>query len=303
MLKKVLIIANPASGKNKAEEYAIKLSTLLEKTHQSETEIRLTKKAGDAIKWAENAYEEQFDSVICLGGDGTVNETVQGIIKNKNRPFFAFVPLGTVNDLGRAIGYSLHPEEAIEQFKNVDTTKMDVAVVNNQIFINVLAIGEIPNSVMQTESSEKNKLGVFAYIKDAIGALFGDKGIHVKITCDDVYEEINTNLIICALTNSVGGYEAMVPKAQINDGMLHLLAVKGNKPLDLIKAIIDGIITEDETENLLILTGKNFKIELAEPKSARKKILSNIDGDQGPALPLEISVIPSAIQIIIPQEK
>ncbi|MBS4461050.1 diacylglycerol kinase family lipid kinase [Aerococcaceae bacterium zg-B36] len=302
MLNKVLLIANPGSGKNMAETYAKQLQTILENTHGSTVTLRLTTQEGDATDWASCANEEGFDSVICLGGDGTVNETIQGIIKNERQPYFGFVPLGTVNDLGRAIGYSLNPEEAIEQFKQVTPVPMDIAFVNDKVFINVLAIGAIPESVMETESTDKNSLGAFAYIKDAVGAFFSQEGYPLVISYGNNVTAIETNLLIMALTNSVGGFEVLFPNASINDGLLHLVAVKGSKPFDLVKAVVERGLTQEESDSLFVISGEKFTIEVDPTSHYPHKIVTNIDGDEGPQLPLDITVKSKAIQVLQPKQ-
>ncbi|MBD3948705.1 diacylglycerol kinase family lipid kinase [Tuanshanicoccus lijuaniae] len=301
MLKQVLIIANPGSGKNMAETYAKQLQDTLESTYGATTTLRLTTKEGDATQWASKATAEGFDTVICLGGDGTVNETIQGVVNNDPQPSFGFVPLGTVNDLGRAIGYSLVPEEAIEQFKHVQETPLDVGFVNDKVFINVLAIGAIPESVMATESEDKNSLGAFAYVKDAVGAFFAQEGYPLLISHEHDVTAIETNLLVIALTNSVGGFETLFPDATIDDGLLHLVAVKGAKPYDLVKAVFERGITQEESDSLLVVSGKKFTIEVDPTSDYRKDIPTNIDGDSGPQLPLDITVKAGAIQVLKPK--
>lgn len=296
MLKRVLIIANPGSGKNKAVEYAGKLTQLLLEAYQSEVTVKVTEKVGDATEWA-----TQFDgdTVLCLGGDGTVNETAQGVMNNPQQPHFGFIPLGTVNDLGRAIGYDLNPEKAIEQFRQVKPQPLDIAKVNDVYFVNTLAVGAIATSVMETDSKDKNTLGVLAYVKDALGSFFESDAL--GLTIGDGHQEypIETNLLICALTNSVGGFEQLVPEATINDGKIHLLAAKGKAPQDLVKAAIDSGLKVQDSEHLLVLESNQFTIRLTD-KDKHQDVFCNIDGDKGPALPLQIECVAQAIKVLQP---
>lgn len=299
MLKKVLVIANPGSGKNEAKKYAEKLQNCLEEAHQSQVTIRLTQQPGDATEWAKSATQDGFDSVICLGGDGTVNETVQGLLHNEPQPYFGFVPLGTVNDLARAIGYDMNPEKAIQQFRQVRPVPMDVATVNDTFFINVLAIGEIAESVMETDSSDKNTFGFLAYVKDAVGAVFSHKNYVYRITVDqDEQVELDSSLVVVALTNSVGGFEKMFTHASFSDGYLHIAAIKGTKPHDLLKAVFEGGVPQEETDQIFVSKGKEITVELIKPKD--KTFNVNIDGDKGPALPLTIKVLSGAVKVLQP---
>ncbi|MGX7105691.1 diacylglycerol/lipid kinase family protein [Globicatella sanguinis] len=263
MLKKVLVIANPGSGKNKAVEYAGKLTQVLLDEYQAEVTVRVTEKVGDATEWA---AQFEGDSVLCLGGDGTVNETAQGVLKNPQQPNFGFIPLGTVNDV---------------------------------YFINTLAVGSIATSVMETDSDDKNTLGFFAYVKDAVSSFFESDAL--KLTIDDGKNEypIETNLVVCALTNSVGGFEQLVPEATIDDGKIHLLATKGSAPQDLVKAAIDGGLKLQDSEHLLVLESEQFNIRYTD-KDDEHEVYCNIDGDKGPAVPLSIKCLPQAIKVLQP---
>ena len=90
-----------------------------------------------------------------MGGDGTVNEAVNGLAPHDKRPNFGFFPLGTVNDLARALAIPLDPKEAIESFAVDHTRKIDIGQVNQAYFTNVVAIGMIPAAINNVEVEEK----------------------------------------------------------------------------------------------------------------------------------------------------
>ncbi|WP_369676326.1 diacylglycerol/lipid kinase family protein, partial [Enterococcus faecium] len=98
--------------------------------------------------------------VFVMGGDGTVNEGISGLAEEEYRPKFGFFPLGTVNDLARALKMPLDPEEAIQSLDLTKTKALDIGKVNNKnYFMNVIAIGTIPQAVNETSVEEKTKLG------------------------------------------------------------------------------------------------------------------------------------------------
>lgn len=299
MLNNVLIIPNPGSGKGKAVEYAEKLSKLLEETYQSQTMVRPTTEVGDARTWSAKALSDGFDTVICLGGDGTVNETVDGLLQNEEVPFFGFVPLGTVNDLGRVLGYDMQPEKAIEQYRKVKTVPLDVGQINETThFINVIAIGALPESVMHTDSQDKNKLGVLAYVRDGVKAYFKKDRYQLEITDSSGNKrELETDLVLVALTNSVAGVESMIPYASYDDGLIHLLAPKENLAVTTFYTLFEGGIQPEETDSMFVLSDNRIQIK----DLIGKEIESNVDGDQGPNLPLDIKVLKHRLQVIVPE--
>lgn len=303
MLNKVLIIVNPVAGKAQGEAYAEALEKVLQETYQAITKIKQTKEANDATKWASESVNEGYETVFCLGGDGTVNEVIKGLmlINETERPFFSFIPMGTVNDLARAIGIPLNPERAIESFRNVSETSIDVGKINDEYFINVIAIGIIPEEVMNTNAEDKNRLGIFAYIKDGIQAFFSRKGYRLLLKSDEEEEQIlETNLVLIALTNSVGGIDFMFNQATYNDGLLHFAAVDGHHPISTFNAALelsfDNLLAND-LENMIVLQSKALTLKSLDDE----EVSTNMDGDPGPNLPISVEVLHKALRVIIPQ--
>lgn len=298
MLKNVLIIPNPGSGKGKAVDYGKRLGLVLEETYQATVEVRPTTDVGDAKNWSSTALADGFDTVICLGGDGTVNETVDGLLQNEEVPYFGFVPLGTVNDLGRVLGYDMNPDKAIEQYRDLKTVSLDIGQINGDThFINVIAIGALPESVMKTESSDKNKLGVLAYVKDGVKAYFNQDKYQLEITnSTGEIREIETNLVIIALTNSVAGIEVMIPHASYDDGLVHLLSPKGALAVSTLQTLFEGGIHPEETDSMYVLSDSEISINCL----SHDQVESNVDGDPGPNLPLNIKVLKHRLKAIIP---
>ena len=113
-MKRVMLIINPSSGGEKERDFAQSAELKLREFFD-EVIIKYTQKAGDAMRFAREACDDHFHSVFVMGGDGTVSEGISGLAQQEFRPNFGFFPLGTVNDLARALGISLDPETAIEE--------------------------------------------------------------------------------------------------------------------------------------------------------------------------------------------
>lgn len=112
-MKKAVLIVNPSSGGEKAKEFETLAEEKLKQLFD-EVVVKQTEKGGDAEQFAREAAESHFDSVFVMGGDGTVNEGISGLAEQAYRPKFGFFPLGTVNDLARALNLPMDPEEAIQ---------------------------------------------------------------------------------------------------------------------------------------------------------------------------------------------
>ena len=304
MLKNVVIIANPGSGKGLAPDYASELSQVLKSTHSSKIELRETTEVGDAEEWAKSAKSEGFDTVICLGGDGTVNEVINGLMAVKEPPVFSFVPIGTANDLGRVLGFDMNPDQAVEQFKDMKEDTIDIGQVNDKYFMDVVAVGDIPTAVMETESEKKNKFGFFAYVLDGLKALVdGDlKKYQIKNSAGNLYE-VNSHALLVAMTSSIGGAENLIEHREYNDGFFQFVALKGNLLESTIATLVNdggvpkGLVDDD---NLLAFSDDFVSIELME-ENLDEKIYSNVDGDEGPVLPLKIRIHKQALKVLRPR--
>lgn len=296
-MSKVLLIVNPSSGSESAPALASVVTEKLSAMYDSVV-IKYTEKAGDAMRFAREAAQAHFDAVFAMGGDGTVSETVNGIAEQEFRPDFSFLPLGTVNDLARALGISLKPDEAIAQMDYLQKRKLDVGKVNGRYFIDAVSVGAIPEAVNQVEPEQKTRLGAFAYFLEGAKALSGNKAQVFELTIDG--EEIvqESLLLVVALANSVGGFEKAIPHAQVDDGYLHLAALKGHTLLDKVK-VLPKVLTGDALADDAILY-RPFRSGTIRVRG-EVPLVSNVDGDAGDNLPLEVSVLPQHITVLVPE--
>ena len=304
MLKRVLIIANPGSGKGEAIERAEELSDVLKEEYDSEIDVRETTKFEDAKNWARAAKDANYDTVICLGGDGTVNEVINGLMSVEEPPIFSFVPTGTVNNLGRVLGFDLNPDKAIKQFENIELDTLDVGQVNEEYFISTVAVGDIPTAVMETDSEQKNRVGLLAYVVDGAKAVMEGDGKEYQVTdSNGKVFEFTSNAIMVALTSSVGGIENVIKHRDHNDGLLQFGALKGNVVSSTLKTLASegGIPEEDiNSDELLAFSDNEVSLQLL---NNDEKVVSSVDGDEGPALPLNIKVHKEALKILKPKSE
>lgn len=290
---KAYLIINPSSGgelaKTYEEQFMKKLLTFFE-----DVRVFYTEKAGDATLFAKKACTDKVDSVFAMGGDGTVNEVINGIASQTYKPKFGFLPLGTVNDLARALEIPLDVEQAIEQFDHQRVKSIDIGQVNEQYFINVVAVGTIPQAINNVAVEQKTKFGKLAYIFSGITEFINNEFYEFNMTIDDNSFNIQSSLILVGLTNSIGGLEHLLPEAQVNDGYLHIVYLKDQHLFDTIKAVpqlLSGITSS--SDNLEYRIAKEITIK----SHQNNELISNVDGDEGDLLPLNIKILPNYISI------
>ncbi|MDN6194599.1 MAG: YegS/Rv2252/BmrU family lipid kinase, partial [Alkalibacterium sp.] len=221
-MTKAVVIVNPSSGRAEGKIYGPKVQTELEKIYD-EVELKWTEKEGDATRFTREATQQQVDAIYALGGDGTVNECVNGIATEENRPPFGFIPLGTVNDLGRVLGIPMNPDKAVKGLTTRRKKAIDIGKINDTFFVDIVAIGSIPEAVHSVPVEEKTKLGPFAYLLEGFKALSEKEVYPFKFNVEEEITEVDSFLVIIALTNSVAGIPTMIPDASEDDGFLHLL--------------------------------------------------------------------------------
>lgn len=298
-MKKVLLVVNPSSGGEKAKDYEKLVKEKLE-TYFEQVDVKHTEKQDDATNFIRQACDQDYHSVFLMGGDGTVNEGINGIAECQNRPKFGFIPLGTVNDLARALNIPLNVKKAVENLNFERTRTLDIGRVNDKFFINVIGIGTLPEALNDTSIEDKTRLGALAYFKKGIETLKDNKSFKFKVTVDGDVKEFTSSLVLICNTRSVGGQDHLVTNAKVNDGILHLTYLKDKGVLDIVKAVPDVLkgIKED-TKNLGYIGFKKAKIELLSDNDCIK---INVDGDVGDQLPIEVEILPSYIEVYCGEE-
>jgi YegS/Rv2252/BmrU family lipid kinase len=296
---KALLIVNPSSGGEQAAEYEELAISKLEELFD-EVLVKHTEKAGDATRFTSDAVGS-VDSVIAMGGDGTVNEAISGLAPHERPPRFGFFPLGTVNDLARALAIPLDPKEAIASFSLEYMRKIDIGKINDAYFMNVVAIGIIPAAINNVDVEEKTKLGKMAYFLSALREVRKNESHHFAVTTDEESEiNVESSTLLIGSSNSIGGFESLLPNASTSDGKLHLIYIKDSNLWETIKSVPELLkgVTES-TDTLGYLTFEKAQIKLLDEAT----IETNVDGDPGPDLPVEITVLPQRITVFCGEEK
>lgn len=286
-MKRCMLIVNPTAGRERAKYHKDNLRQQLE-TMFDDVELRETQKAGDATEWAKEAALTGFDSVFSMGGDGTLNETINGLAQANSAIHFGFIPLGTINDLARALNIPLHPEAAIAMLQHCKTVKVDIAKANDRYFVNTIAAGIMPEAVGHVSIEQKTRLGPLAYFLTGIKAMQAHKTSLFKITTAQGSTVHRSPLIVAMLTNSVGSFRNLAPQARVDDGKIWLGIFKDFNYLDLIKVIPEFLAGQPLTSELMTLkTMDRVRIELLDDSH----LSTNMDGDEGPDFPDRKSVV------------
>lgn len=296
-MTRCMLIINPTAGRERAKYHKDALKAQLDMMFDA-VELRQTGKAGDATNWAREAALFKFDAVFCMGGDGTLNETINGLAQANQPIHFGFIPMGTVNDLARALRIPLHPEAAIAMLRHSKTVKVDIARANDRYFVNTIAAGIMPEAVGHVSIEQKTRLGPLAYFLTGLKAMQNHQTSLFKIETPESQTVYRSPLVIAMLTNSVGSFRNIAPQARTDDGKIWLAIFKDFTYIDLLKLVPEFLAgTPLSCEYMTLFPIKKAKISLLDDPP----LSTNMDGDEGPAFPLDLEVLPSFLTVYVPE--
>lgn len=182
-MKRARIIYNPTSGR---EVFKRHLPEVLEKLEVAgyETSCHATTGAGDATRAAKIAVDRKYDIVIAAGGDGTLNEVVNGLAEQDYRPKVGLIPVGTTNDFARALHIPRDILAATDIIIKGDTIPIDIGRMNKKYFINIAGGGRLTELTYEVPSKLKTVLGQLAYYLKGIEMLPSIKASEIKLEYD-----------------------------------------------------------------------------------------------------------------------
>lgn len=297
-MESCLLIINPSSGKANGAELLPKILSALS-TRYLDIEVRYTKKKGDAECFTKQAIHDSHQSIYCVGGDGTIKEVVNGIVKNKSDIHLGIIPNGTVNDVARSLKIPLPAEKAIENIPNTSIKKIDVGQVNDDYFVSLIAIGGIPEAIQNVSVSAKTRWGALSYLVNGARYAFRQKPFRVRVTINNKCKVIETSLIVLSLHNSVASMKNFFYTAKADDGFLHMMIFPKFRLIGaavFVWKIIIGSISNDKA----ISIEKTKHVEI-ETESASLPI--NVDGDKENHFPLQIRILPAVLSVFVPFKK
>ncbi|OEG61816.1 YegS/Rv2252/BmrU family lipid kinase [Halanaerobium saccharolyticum] len=291
--KKVKLIYNPAAGDRSFNSY---LDKFLEKFQAAgfKVDIYRSMEPGDFGIGLEN-IDESFEAVIVAGGDGSASEMVDLMQKNKIDLPLGIIPAGTANDFASFLGMTQNIENSVKRILDWKVKEIDVGRVNGRYFLNVCVGGIISQIAHGTETEMKNRLGKVAYYLQGLKELPNIRSMQLEIETSQ--KKIEGDFLGFFVFNSkdAGGFKNVAKLASIDDGLFDLLAVKTGNILKLSSAAADLFNGKEiKNENLIYLQDNYFKITL---KNSSKEQNCDIDGEKGPAFPLEIELVPAAQKV------
>lgn len=296
---KTWVILNPNAGSaDEIDTFSTAVASL------GDVAIHTTERAEDAIRLAREGIAAGYDRIIAAGGDGTINEVLNGIAPNFDKVEFGIIPLGTGNDFARSINMPKELDDALKIFAMNQTRLIDVVRVQSETsdltryYLNVSAGGFSGLLNEKLTDDMKQTWGPLAYVRAASSALPDLTEYHTWLSFDDEEpHEVPTYNLVVANARYVAGGIPVAPQAVLDDGLLDVVIIPVASMVQLATLIP------------LILLGNHTTSDLIEVRRARKvRIKStpgmwfNVDGELVGNEPATFEIIPRALKVIVGPE-
>ena len=285
MGQRARVIYNPTSGREALKRDLIDILNVFEQAGYETSAYATTPEPDSAKNEAHRAALEGFDLVVAAGGDGTINEVVNGIAGLEKRPKMAIIPAGTTNDYARALRIPRdEPLNAAKVVLKNQTVKMDIGQAGETYFINIAGGGLLTELTYDVPSDMKTIFGYLAYLVKGAELLPQIKPIQMSIEYDDGKFEGEASMFLLGLTNSIGGFEQIVPDASLDDGKFSLLIVKTASMPQLLRLMTLVLNGGRHINDPLVIYQTTSKV-IAKPLNSDRMMI-NLDGEYGGDAPM-----------------
>lgn len=290
--KKVLVLINPNSGKKNLKESVLDALNLFS-ANNYQMEIYLSQKPMDVTRYIEE-NGERFDVVAVFGGDGTLNEATNGLMKLKHKPVISYFPTGTMNDFGTNFGLTNDMKQCANIACVGHIESFDVGKMNSHYFNYVAGFGAFCNVSYETKQELKKQIGNLAYIIKAIHEIPNLHPYHVKMNLDGKVFEKDLMFGLIINGNRVAGFE-MVEQADntFKDGLFDIILVEHTPNLlELYNYPLGVLHPELNMKYVERYQAKSIVIE------SQEKLAWTLDGEEGEeTLVARVENISQALQI------
>ncbi|MEE1169290.1 MAG: YegS/Rv2252/BmrU family lipid kinase [Anaerovoracaceae bacterium] len=297
-MKKILFVVNKktGAGKNSSKVYEAvrEFAAAGYATTICPIDIGLRMEAADFLR------EEQYDKVICMGGDGTLSHTVTSVMELEDRPVIGYIPAGTTNDFSHNIGLGKDIKRAALTAVYGDRFSFDIGKFNDRYVTYVAVFGAFSDVSYGTNQYFKNVFGHAAYVIKGIAAApksLSDKS-HMKIETDD--ETIEGDFVFGAIGNTftVGGFRLNEMKREnLHDGYFELILIPAPKSKSELPRIAASIL-RDKVESTYVIFRRIKRARI----TAEQNTAWTIDGEEGGNITqADFEVAPEAVTVMVPE--
>lgn len=293
-MKKLLFIINPMAGKKQSRAPLFDAMSVFSEAGYL-VKVHNTVGRGDATK---TVIREgmHYDLIVCSGGDGTLNETINGLMSLKHPPLLGYLPRGSTNDFASSLHISSNPIKAALAIAENHQQTMDVGKWNERNFAYVASFGAFTKTSYNVSQAAKNALGHFAYILESMKDIGSLRPYSVKLNADG--DALDGDYLFGAVCNttSIGGLMKFDPDhVVLNDGKFEMLLVPNpSSPLGLQNLLFALLNQHYHDEGIVFRHVSHVVVEPTED------LPWSLDGEYAPnAKQVDISIQPEALTMLL----
>ena len=293
----IKLVYNPNSGDKQFKNHLDACTEVFQKAGYITHLLRAT-----SMELLDKSIASMEESVLVVsGGDGTVNQVVNTLMRHKKDVPLGIIPAGTANDYATYLKMPKDPRAAAEAIVNGRIIKSDLGMVNGRYFINVCGAGLLANVSQQIDTQFKDALGKLAYYLKGLGQLpnFMSTPLRITTVTSGATKVLEDEFFLFLILNGggAGGFDRLSVTARIDDGMLDFIGFKAMSMID-VAAIFLKVLTGDYLDDRRVVFLREKELFIEHIKG--EQIDTDIDGENGPDMPLEISCQKEAIRLLVP---
>lgn len=257
--ERLLFIINPRAGQKKKEDFLVDVINEFN-DNGYEVNIRFTRAQGDGTRLVCD-YGIGSDMIVCMGGDGTLNEVIEGILETGLKIPLGYIPAGSTNDFANSLNLPSDPLEAAKAMMEKKPKKIDIGKFNGRYFVYTASAGIFTKASYSASQTVKNTFGHFAYVMEGIKDLTQVKRLNLKIELPE--ETIEGEYIFAAICNStsIGGIMTLdQDRVDFSDGLFEMLLVKFPKDLIELGIIVTNLTNQKYDERVQLIPISKAKI-------------------------------------------
>lgn len=233
--------------------------------------------------------------ILIAGGDGTVNMVVNSMMRCNFCYPIATLPAGTANDFAHVMGYPESILKTCDMILNGHVQEVDLGMVNDQYFVNVLSAGLLTDVSQRTPTKLKNNFGKMAYYMSSLQELPRFKKIAIRMESENVTFDDKVLMFLVFNGRTAGNFN-LAYYSDFSDGLFDVLVIKGNNLVETIETAFHFAsgVESSYPKGVLYFKASSIKI------SCDDDILLDIDGEQGPALPIDVRCVKGGLRVVVP---
>ena len=299
-MKKVQLLYNPNAGNRRIRG---SLDVVIRKFQQAGFMVNIYRSMskGDMANYIEQyVTSENADLIVISGGDGSVNEVVNAMMKKELDIPLGLLPLGTANDFSTLIGMPQDIEDACDAILEMDIKPIDVGLVNNKYFVNVCSSGLFTNVSHEIDIGFKNRFGKMAYYAKGLEQIQGYQPMELEFETPEGMWKESVSLFLIFNGKSAGGFDKLGKYALIDDGLLDLVVIKAvavHEILPLFVKVLQGEHLHDS--NVVYMQVPSVTVTCLNNDCQ----VSDVDGEQGPSFPLHVSTVKDKLRVCMNLKK